>query len=48
MAKNHNAFKVTIMNGDTVINGQSIKNLSATDRAAFLKDIKLLEGVLSR
>ncbi len=35
----HNEMKVTIVNGDTTINGKNIKELTAADRKAALKAV---------
>jgi hypothetical protein len=42
MAQNQKDVEITIQNGDTTINGKNIKELSAKDRQAALKDINHL------
>src|ERR1700688_3812055 len=42
MAQNQKDVEITIQNGDTIINGKNIKELSAKDRQAALKDINHL------
>ena len=39
-AKNNRRVEININNGDTVVNGKNIKELSAADREQALKDIQ--------
>src|SRR5579859_3656669 len=43
-AQGNKNMDITIINGDTTINGKNIKELSAEDRAQALKDIDNLSG----
>ena len=43
-AQGNKNMEITIVNGDTTINGKNIKELSAEDRARALKDIDNLSG----
>ena len=44
MAQNQKDVEIKIENGDTTINGKNIKELSAVDRTAALKDIGHING----
>src|SRR5260221_10674110 len=47
MAQNQKDVEITIQNGDTIINGKNIKQLSAKERQAALKDINRLSDTSS-
>ncbi len=45
LAQNSKDVNVQIVNGDTTVNGKNIKDLSAADRQAALKDINRMSSV---
>ncbi len=45
LAQNQKDIEINIRNGDTIINGKNIKDLSAADRQNALKDIKQIDSL---